>query len=553
VTQKLHISLAQINPIVGGLDYNFKKICNAWNDVPVNTDLVVFPEMAVCGYSPEDLIFKPSFLAAVRDTVRQLVEFSKIKNSAALIPTPWLIKNKIYNAVLLIDNGKIAAESVKHHLPNYGVFDEQRVFCAGPLPEPVQFRGFSLGLMLCEDMWLPGSAAHLKEKKAEILIVSNASPYETGKEKTRQAIAHERVRETGLPLIYVNQVGGQDNLVFDGDSFVMHNDGNLLLGGNKFIEENYNVIFEKNKSGILFSAVEHSPAPFGDTEEIYQALMLGLRDYVGKNSFPGVILGLSGGIDSALTAAIAVDALGPDAVLGVRLPSKFTSDDSLRDAEDLARALGIQMETISIKNPVDAIQDSLGDHIAGAIGTTFENIQPRARGIILMALSNANGKMLLSTGNKSETAVGYATLYGDMCGGFNVLGDVYKTQVYKLSNWRNENKPRGALGPNGIVIPRNTVTRAPTAELRENQLDQDSLPPYDILDAILMHLIEDDLGINDVVQKGFDRETILKVWHMIDRAEYKRHQGPPAIKITRRAFGRDRRYPITNHFGKTLK
>ncbi len=553
MTDKLHISLAQANPIVGGLDYNFKKICAAWDHAPANTDLVVFPEMIVCGYSPEDLIYKPSFLAAIRETVNRLVDFSKTKKSAAIIPTPWIIKDKIYNAALLIDNGKIIAESAKHHLPNYGVFDEQRVFCAGPLPDPVSFRGFSLGLMLCEDMWLPGIAAHLKEKKAEMLIVSNASPYETGKKKTRQAHAHDRVRETGLPLVYVNQVGGQDDLVFDGDSFVMHNDGNILLGGNKFIEENYNVIFEKNKQGALFSAVEHSPVTLGDTEEIYQALMLGLRDYVGKNNFPGVILGLSGGIDSALTAAIAVDALGSDAVLGVRLPSKFTSDDSLQGAEDLARALGIQMETISIKGPVDAIQDTLGGHIAGATGTTFENIQPRARGVILMALSNANGKMVLSTGNKSETAVGYATLYGDMCGGFNVLGDVYKTQVYELSNWRNEQKPRGALGPVGAVIPHNTITRGPTAELRENQLDQDSLPPYDILDAILTHLIEDDLGIDDVVKKGFERVTVLKVWHMIDRAEYKRHQGPPAIKITRRAFGRDRRYPITNHFGNMLK
>ncbi len=553
MTDKLHISLAQINPIVGDLDYNFKKICATWNTIPANTDLIVFPEMVVCGYSSEDLIHKPSFLAAIRATVEKLIEFSKTKKSAAIIPAPWIIKGKIYNAALLIDNGKIIVESAKHHLPNYGVFDEQRVFCAGPLPEPVKFRGFSLGLMLCEDMWLPGIATHLKNKNAEILIISNASPYETGKKKTRKAHAYDRVRETGLPLVYVNQVGGQDNLVFDGDSFVMHKDGSVLLNGNKFIEESYNIIFEKSRPGILFSAVEHSPVTLSDTEEIYQALMLGLRDYVGKNNFPGVLLGLSGGIDSALTAAIAVDALGSQAVLGVRLPSKFTSHDSLQGAEDLARALGIQMETISIRGPVDAIHDALGGHIAGATGTTFENIQPRARGVILMALSNANGKMLLSTGNKSETAVGYATLYGDMCGGFNVIGDVYKTLVYELSNWRNNHKPRGALGPAGAVIPSNTITRGPTAELRENQLDQDSLPPYDILDAILAHLIEDDLGIDDVVQKGFERQMVLKVWHMVDRAEYKRHQGAPAIKITRRAFGRDRRYPITNHFGRTLK
>ena len=337
MTDKLHISLAQINPIVGDLDYNFKKICATWNTIPANTDLIVFPEMVVCGYSSEDLIHKPSFLAAIRATVEKLIEFSKTKKSAAIIPAPWIIKGKIYNAALLIDNGKIIVESAKHHLPNYGVFDEQRVFCAGPLPEPVKFRGFSLGLMLCEDMWLPGIATHLKNKNAEILIISNASPYETGKKKTRKAHAYDRVRETGLPLVYVNQVGGQDNLVFDGDSFVMHKDGSVLLNGNKFIEESYNIIFEKSRPGILFSAVEHSPVTLSDTEEIYQALMLGLRDYVGKNNFPGVLLGLSGGIDSALTAAIAVDALGSQAVLGVRLPSKFTSHDSLQGAEDLAR------------------------------------------------------------------------------------------------------------------------------------------------------------------------------------------------------------------------
>jgi NAD+ synthase len=382
--------------------------------------------------------------------------------------------------------------------------------------------------------------------------VPNASPYEAGKEKSRIQHALERVKETGLPLAYVNQVGGQDELVFDGDSFVMHENGSLILEGNRFVEETYNILFEKNKSGLIFSTVGHTPIQFSEQEEMYQALMLGLRDYIHKNGFPGVLIGLSGGIDSALSAVIAVDALGPDMVHGVMMPSEFTSRDSMRDAEFLAWNLGIKIETISIKAPVEAFHHELTGHIPTG-GITFENIQPRVRGTLLMAMSNAHGKMVLTTGNKSEMAVGYATLYGDMCGGFNVLKDVYKTQVYDLANWRNAHKPHGSFGPEGTVIPPHTITRAPTAELRPNQTDQESLPPYDVLDAILYNLIEEDLSVDDIVDKGFKRDMVLNVWRMLDRAEYKRRQAPPGIKITRRAFGRDRRYPITNSFSKMLK
>lgn len=552
MTSKFHISLAQMNPIVGGLDYNFKKICTVWDSVPKNTDLVVFPEMAVCGYPPEDLVLNQSFLDEVKKCVEKLVAFSKNK-AAAIIPAPWVIDGQIHNVMHMIENGKITSTQSKHHLPNYGVFDEARVFTAGPLPDPIKFRGFSLGLMLCEDMWYPKIAKHLKKGGAEILVVPNASPFESGKKAVRHKLAADRVKETGLPLIYVHQVGGQDELIFDGGSFVMNEKGHILLEGDQFAEQTYHVLLEKNDKGIIFGGVENSAVPFSPQEEIYQALMLGLRDYIGKNNFPGIIIGLSGGIDSALSAAIAVDALGPERVHGIMMPSIFTSSVSLADAQALAKNLGIQIDEISIEKTVDALQGVLSPHLKNAPPTTFENIQPRARGIILMALSNASGKMVLSTGNKSEMAVGYATLYGDMCGGFNVLKDVYKTQVYELSNWRNKHRPRGAFGPTGAAIPQNSINRAPTAELRENQTDQDTLPPYETLDAILKLLVEEELSVNEIVILGHDRATVLKIWSMVDRAEYKRRQASPGIKITRRAFGRDRRYPITNHFVKIIE
>jgi NAD+ synthase len=552
MTQKLHVSLAQMNPIVGDLDYNYKKITGIWSAVPKNTDLVVFPEMAVCGYPPEDLILKPAFLKQVELYVDKIVKFSKGKSSAAIVPSPCVIDGNTYNVMHLIEDGKIVTTQAKHHLPNYGVFDEQRVFTAGALPTPVKFRGFKLGLMLCEDMWWPEVAKHLKKKGAELFVVPNASPYEIGKDNTRRRLAGYRVDETKLPLIYVHQVGGQDELVFDGGSFIMNGNGTIVLEGTQFAEDTFHFFLERNEGGIVFSGVTSSPISFGETEEIYQALILGLRDYIGKNKFPGVLIGLSGGIDSALSAAIAVDALGPEAVRGVMMPSMYTARESIKDAQALAKNLGIKMETISIEETVDIIHAALGGHLKGANSVTFENIQPRARGLILMALSNASGKMVLSTGNKSEMAVGYATLYGDMCGGFNVLKDVYKTQVYDLSKWRNAHRPHGAFGPSGLVIPKNTITRAPTAELKPDQTDQDTLPPYETLDAILQFLVEEELDVEDIVRKGFDRDTVLKIWGMVDRAEYKRRQAPPGIKITRRAFGRDRRYPITNHFLKTV-
>jgi NAD+ synthase len=459
------------------------------------------------------------------------------------------LDGQIYNAALLIEKGAIQAVCLKHHLPNYGVFDEQRTFTAGPLPDPVLFRGIKLGILICEDMWFPDVAANLKKKGAEILVVPNASPFESRKNDIRSNYARKRARETGLPLIYVNQVGGQDELIFDGLSFILRADGQPILQGREFEEGLYHDVLTENNQGQWFAAAQSIIPPMEQPESIYHALMTGLRDYITKNNFPGILIGISGGIDSALSTAIAVDALGPEMVHGVFMPSRFTSQDSREDAEALAKNLGIHLDDISIENPVQAFGEILKPHFTSETPSiTFENIQPRARGLILMALSNATGYMVLSTGNKSEVAVGYATLYGDMCGGYNVLKDIYKTQVYELSEWRNKHRPQGALGPAGAIIPARSVTKAPTAELKDNQTDQDTLPPYDELDGILNCLIEEDLGVEEIVNRGHNRETVARVWKMLDNAEYKRRQAAPGVKITTRAFGRDRRYPITNRF-----
>jgi NAD+ synthase len=536
----LNIVLAQLNPVVGDLVRNKDKILKAWKGAPAGSDLVVFSELVICGYPPEDLVLKPFFIdhveAAIEDILKKSAEFE----AAALIGCPIRKDGKIYNAVHLVENGRIVATQTKSRLPNYDVFDEERVFEPGPLPAPVRFRGHTLGILICEDMWTADVAAHLRDGGAEIFIVPNGSPFDTGNIRDRHAQALARVNENGLPLVYVNQIGGQDELVFDGASFVMDAKGQTVLQGRQFVEDVYTASFsKKDKSGWDIRAETRHALP-GEIETIYEALKLGLRDYIGKNGFPGVLIGLSGGIDSALSAAIAADALGPEAVHGVMMPSRFTAQESLEDAKALADNLGIRLDHIQIEGPVGAFHEVLKPLLPPeAPATTFENIQPRTRGLILMALSNASGKMVLSTGNKSEMAAGYATLYGDMCGGFNVLKDVYKMQVYALAKWRNTQ---------GAVIPERSITRAPTAELRENQTDQDTLPPYETLDDILYCLIEQDMGIDEIVKRGHESQTVARVWKMLDRAEYKRRQAPPGVKISPRAFGRDRRYPITNHF-----
>ncbi len=542
------IGLAQLDPKVGDLAGNLRLIAEAHaRGKAAGCDLVIATELAVSGYPPEDLVMKPIFLDAVADAVAELAR-ETAAGPALLVGAPWRVEGRAVNAALLLDGGKVAAVSPKHDLPNYGVFDEKRVFAAGPLPRPVECRGLRLGVLVCEDMWTAAPAASLRDQGAEAIVVINGSPFETDKQGERLKLARARVRETGCPLVYVNQVGGQDELVFDGASFVLDAHGREVARMDGFVP-GFTTLKLVRKDGTLVPEGGTVAAALDPLAAIYQAMMLGLRDYVNKNGFPGVLLGLSGGIDSAISAVVAADALGPDRVRCVMMPSPYTSRESLDDAAELARNMGLRLDTISIKPAMDAFGAMLAEVFAGTnADTTEENIQARARGISLMAMSNKFGHMVLSTGNKSEMSVGYATLYGDMCGGYSVLKDVYKTTVYALSNWRNANVSVGGLGAAGPVIPSNIITRAPSAELKPDQTDQDSLPPYDVLDDILAALIEGEMAISDIVARGHDRATVMRVWRMVNIAEYKRRQAPPGVKITRRSFGRDRRYPITNGF-----
>ena len=547
MTDRLSIAIAQVDPTVGDVAGNADLVRRARAEAG-GADLVVFPELALSGYPPEDLVLKPAFQEACREACEALAKETADGGPALLVGLPWREDGRLYNAVALLDGGEVAALRYKVLLPNYGVFDEKRVFDPGEMPGPVSFRDVRIGVPICEDIWQPSVVECLEENGAEMLLVPNGSPFETTKDDIRLNIAVERVVESGLPLAYVNQVGGQDELVFDGASFVLGRDRALRAQLPSWVESVALTRWERTAGGM--ECVGGPMAEGGDDlADIYAAMMLGLRDYVNKNRFPGVVLGLSGGIDSALSAAVAVDALGADRVRCVMMPSPYTSQASLDDALEAARALGASYETISIEPAMGAF----GQMLAGAFGnrgedTTEENIQARARGLTLMALSNKFGHMVLSTGNKSEMSVGYATLYGDMCGGYNVLKDVYKTTVFALSEWRNRDRPEGALGPEGRVVPQNIIDKPPSAELRPDQTDQDSLPPYDALDDILECLIEDELSVAEIAARGHAVETVERVWRMLDIAEYKRRQAPPGVKLTRRAFGRDRRYPIVNGY-----
>ena len=546
----LNLALAQINTTVGDITGNLERIRAARAEAKgQGADLVVFPELTISGYPPEDLVLKPLFQDRAAAAVETLAAETKDGGPAIVVGAPWLENGKLYNAAFLLDAGIVAAKRFKHDLPNYGVFDEKRVFAAAPPPGPVNFRGVRLGLMICEDMWTPDVTETLQESGAEILIVPNGSPYESDKLDERINLAVQRVVESDLPLVYVNQICGQDELVFDGASFVLNADRRLAAQAPSWREHVMTTRWTRGSNGAWSCAPGEIHAQPQRLEAIYNAMMLGLRDYVRKNRFPGVALGLSGGVDSAISAAVAVDALGAGKVWCVMMPSPYTSRESLEDAAAVARALGCRLDTVPIVPAMEAFDAMTAPLFAGrAPDTTEENIQARARGITMMALSNKFGHMVLSTGNKSEMSVGYATLYGDMCGGYSVLKDVYKTDVFALSRWRNGSKPEGALGPSGAVMPERVITKPPTAELKPNQKDEDSLPPYATLDGILECLIEHEMRLDDIVAKGFDRATVLRVWQMLDRAEYKRRQAPPGVKITRRSFGRDRRYPITNGF-----
>lgn len=554
MTDRLSIAIAQINPTVGDVAGNIALIEAFARDAGARgADLLVATELAVSGYPPEDLVLKPEFQNRMIEAVIALA--AKLEADglpAVLLGSPWRIDDKLYNAALLLDGGEVKHARLKHELPNYGVFDEKRVFEQGPLPGPIPFRDVRLGVMVCEDMWFPDVAECLEESGAEFLISINGSPFDVDKVDARLNISIARVTETGLAALYTNQIGGQDELAFDGGSFVVNSDYSMVVRAPFWQEALVMTEWTREAEGWVCASGDVQPSLSRD-ENIYSAMVLGLRDYVNKNGFPGVVIGMSGGVDSALSAAVAVDALGADKVLTVMMPSPYTSTESLEDAAECAGYLGTQLDEINIGPAMDAFDQMLAPAFEGRdADITEENIQARSRGLLLMALSNKLGHMVLTTGNKSEMSVGYATLYGDMCGGYSVLKDVYKTTVFDLCRWRNEYRPDGALGPDGMVIPDRIITKPPSAELRPDQKDEDSLPPYDALDDILHSLIEHEQSVKDVIARGHDTETVKRIWRMLDRAEYKRRQAPPGVKITLRAFGKDRRYPITNGFTKQI-
>ncbi len=547
MTDRLTIALAQLNASVGDLAGNAYAILAARDTVP-SADLLVTPELSIVGYPPEDLVLKPALVEAAKAQVERLAAATADGGPALLVGAPWAEEGTLYNAMLLLDGGRIAGITRKHDLPNYGTFDEKRLFSAGPLPGPMNLRGVRIGVPVCEDMWTPDVCECLAETGAELLIVPNGSPFEVGKDDRRLNLAVTRVVETGLPLVYLNRVGGQDELVFDGASFVLNATRTLAHQLPDWDETIRLTEWAREESGWTCVTGELSKQD-DDPADVYHAMLVGLRDYVNRNRFPGVVLGLSGGIDSALSAAVAVDALGTDRVWCVMLPSPFTSQNSLDDAAECARLLGCRLDTVRIEPAMTAFDTMLAPLFEGrASDTTEENIQSRIRGLTLMGLSNKFGPMLLTTGNKSEMSVGYATIYGDMAGGYSVLKDLYKSTVFRVSEWRNANKPRLGLGPAGPVMPVNVIIKPPTAELRENQKDQDSLPPYDLLDRILYGLVEQERSASDLIAEGLDAATVARIERLLYIAEYKRRQAPPGVKIGRRNFGRDRRYPISNAF-----
>ena len=540
---RLRIAFAQVNQRVGDLSGNMERMLDVRAKAK-DADLVMFPELQLTGYPPEDLVLKPEFVRRSMELTERLVDATADGGPAILFGAVHSEGGLNYNAYILAENGVLVARRLKHELPNYGTFDEKRVFTAGPLPEPVEWRGVTLGIPICEDIWLEPVCAHLAKAGAEILLVPNGSPYEIDKDDTRQRLVRERVVETGLPIAYLNRIGGQDEIVFDGASFVINDDGEVAVQMPDWDEAVWNTEWERGTNGWRCATSRRSRlAPF--PEDVYRAMVVALRDYVDDNGFPGVLLGLSGGIDSALSAAVAVDALGAERVWCVMMPSKYTSDESLEDAAECATMLRCRHDVIPIVPGVEAFDRMLDD----PQGLAAENIQSRLRMVTLMALSNAHGHMLLTTGNKSEMSVGYATLYGDMSGGYNVLKDAYKMTVFALSRWRNENKPEGALGPDGPVMPQRVIDKPPSAELRPDQKDEDSLPPYAVLDRILEALVEKELSVAETAAAtGADEAIVADIEKKLLRAEYKRRQAPPGVKLGSRNFGRDRRYPITNAF-----
>ena len=544
----MKLFLAQLNNIVGDIEGNLNKAIDVLQDAKkLDSDLVIFSELFLSGYPPEDLVLKKSFVSACKNALDSLITYSEEKELGVIIGLPIYEKNKLFNAAAVIDKGQLIGFSKKVNLPNYSVFDEKRVFNKNNTPEIFNFRGIKLGIPICEDIWMDNVCKELKDQGCELIISPNGSPFDKYKINQRKTIIEDRVTEVKTPFVYVNQFGGQDELVFDGSSLAMNGNKEVVFEAPSW-EENTSVV-EFNVSAKKFNDLPFEKAQVSDLENIYMAMVIGLKDYVAKNNFPGVILGLSGGIDSAFCAAVAVDALGKDKVNAYMLPSVYTSKNSLDDAKDCAKRLEIHLDSIPIGNTFLSLEDSLEELFKGLpTDITEENLQSRIRGTILMAISNKIGKMLITTGNKSEVSVGYSTLYGDMNGGFNPIKDIYKTELYALANWRNLNVPKNVLLTKKNIIPETIISKEPTAELRDNQKDSDSLPSYDQLDQILEGLVEYELSTNELESKGFSRDEIKKVENLLYVSEYKRRQSAPGVKISLRNFGRDRRYPITNKY-----
>jgi NAD+ synthase len=552
VTDRLRIALAQLNPTVGAIAQNLALAKDTLKQAADRqADILLFSELFITGYFPDDLLFKPRFVADAMAAADEFARATAGTNVTAIMPTVWQDGGKLFNAALVCENGEVVARRFKRELPNDDIFYEKRYFERAELQEPVTIKGVSIGIPICEDIWHPDVCAHLVDQGARLLLCPNGSPYWRNKQATRYKLVRDRVAEDNVPLLYLNQVGGQDELVYDGASFAVEPGGRLVVQAKSFEPEMLISNWYRTADGWRSSDDRVEQLSSVD-EAPWRACVLGLRDYVKKNGFKHVLLGLSGGIDSAVVAAMAVDAIGAENVHCLMLPYRYTSKESLADAEDCARRLGVKYDVVSIGDPVEAALTELAP-VFGNKGPdlTEENIQSRMRGVYLMAVSNKLGGLLLTTGNKSEMAVGYATIYGDMNGGFNPIKDMLKMRVYELADWRNKHKPADCLGPSGEVITQNIIDKAPTAELRENQKDQDSLPPYPILDEILVGLVEKELSLAEIVAAGqgrFDLALVQRIERLTNIAEYKRRQSAPGVKITRKAFGLGRRYPITNGY-----
>lgn len=546
MAKKFQITLAQLNPTVGDLEGNYKVAIEAWEQAQkMGSDLIAFTELFITGYNTQDLIKKPSFFKAAQDQILKLAKTCK-NGPAIAIGGPAYLKGKLYNAYYILADGNVADVIMKHHLPNQNVFDEKRIFDEGEISGPYQIGPIRIGSPICEDAWHSDVSETLSETGAQLLLVPNGSPYYNGKNDVRLNKMVARVVETNLPLIYLNMVGAQDDQVFDGGTFALNRGGSLAIKLPLFEEALEHIVLEETDIGWNIIKGELAKVPC-DKELDYHAMVMGLRDYCKKSGFEKVVLGLSGGIDSALVAVIASDAIGSANVRSIMLPSPYTSQTSLIDATDLVENLGCKSDTLPINDSLTAIDKTLSSTFEGRkIDLTEENIQSRLRGLLLMAVSNKFGEMLLTTGNKSEVSVGYSTIYGDMAGGFNPIKDLYKTKVFEISKWRNKNHRPWMKGPPGSIIPDSIITKAPTAELRPNQKDSDSLPDYPVLDAILTILVDEDGSTNDCLKAGYNKSDVSKVEKLLYESEYKRFQSAPGTRLSQRAFWLDRRYPIVN-------